>query len=373
MGPNLLIDKSALEQLAPQELAFLDRHFFLVLPPILLEEIQAEIGKANVPGRTPERWVTTLARKLGLNALGNDPWQSLCLTELMGWPVPMERKCVSGAIERVETRTGAPGIRIGVSAGDKQTEQWRLRPLTDAEREEGLRFRRAARSKPPSDYITHCRHLKIPIARPVDGDQLRSQVNALISRSDLAPNLLALLALEIGFTRSEWRTALARYRVVSGPLGGLAAYAEFCARVLLSFSAGLLNSSIVGGRATDRLDTDYLFYLPFCQVFCSGDGLHERLAPLLLGPDQDFVGASVLKADLSRIADDWGRLTADERRLREILYGRYPQDDPDSIVASLWRRHRRPWKPFSGNLLPTLSDEERAALEELARQFKEDG
>jgi hypothetical protein len=54
-------------------------------------------------------------------------------------------------------------------------------------------------------------------------------------------------------------------------------------------------------RPSNRMDIAYLFYLPFSQVFISGDRLHRRCAPLFLRANQEFVWGPDLKEDLRRM------------------------------------------------------------------------
>jgi len=47
VGPQLLIDKSSLQSLTDREAFFLGRHYYLVVPPVLMAEIQADLEKAR--------------------------------------------------------------------------------------------------------------------------------------------------------------------------------------------------------------------------------------------------------------------------------------------------------------------------------------
>jgi hypothetical protein len=65
----------------------------------------------------------------------------------------------------------------------------------------------------------------------------------------------------------------------------------------LSLDAGLISAE----RQNNRVDVAYLYYLPFCMIFTSGDSLYRRITPLFLRNDQEFLWAPDLKADLSRL------------------------------------------------------------------------
>jgi hypothetical protein len=85
------------------------------------------------------------------------------------------------------------------------------------------------------------------------------------------------------------------------PLPEFARYTAYALTVELFFQMALAGDLISTERPSNRMDIAYLFYLPFCQVFISGDRLHRRCAPLFMRPNQEFVWALDLKADLSRM------------------------------------------------------------------------
>ena len=44
-------------------------------------------------------------------------------------------------------------------------------------------------------------------------------------------------------------------------------------------SADLISRVRPKGKADNKVDIAYLYYLPFCMVFTSNDNLHERVVP----------------------------------------------------------------------------------------------
>jgi hypothetical protein len=68
------------------------------------------------------------------------------------------------------------------------------------------------------------------------------------------------------------------------PLPEFAPYTAYALSVELFFQMALAGDLISTERPSNRMDIAYLFYLPFCQVFISGDRLHRRCAPLFMRP-----------------------------------------------------------------------------------------
>lgn len=138
-----------------------------------------------------------------------------------------------------------------------------------------------------------------------------------------------------------------------------ASYAFYCLNVSLIFHFGLANDLITPKR-TNPIDLEYLYYLPFCMVFVSGDKLQADLSKLLLTHEQDFIDREVLKSDLRWLKQEWEGLDKTEREKRFYDYGSYPpQYNSDSITYKLWKKHMKPWRPGSGNLKLTEEQEKR--------------
>jgi hypothetical protein len=83
-------------------------------------------------------------------------------------------------------------------------------------------------------------------------------------------------------------------------LSEFAPYAHHCTRVLLLLLIGMRHR-VLSARKTNRLDVEYLFYVPFCERFVSGDKLHVQLAPMVLVEGQTFVPAREFKDEMAKL------------------------------------------------------------------------
>jgi len=93
-----------------------------------------------------------------------------------------------------------------------------------------------------------------------------------------------------------------RWNMAGRPLlTDFAPYAHHCTRVLFLVLIGMRHK-VLSARKTNRLDAEYLFYVPFCEVFVSGDTLHAQLAPMVLGEGRRFVAMRDFKAEMARYA-----------------------------------------------------------------------
>src|SRR6202521_2984475 len=89
-------------------------------------------------------------------------------------------------------------------------------------------------------------------------------------------------ALEmLGVPQHLWKEVIRRWKSAGGPpLCEFAPYAAHVFKVdmffVVALAAGLIPRPT---RSSNRVDIAYLYYVPFCMVFVSGDKLHRMTAP----------------------------------------------------------------------------------------------
>jgi len=134
-----------------------------------------------------------------------------------------------------------------------------------------------------------------------------------------------------------------------------APYAYYCLKTNILFYCGLI-CNLITTRRTNRIDLEYLYYLPFCMVFSSGGKFHKDVSPLLLRDDQEFIDRDVLKNDLQWLSSEWSNLSKDERQKRFYDYDSYPPNNPESITYRLWKIKQKKviLSKFRGNILNLL-------------------
>lgn len=97
MGPIALFDKSFIEMLNLDQAALLDFMFLSNICPIYHTEVLADLEKEKPGERTREKVVADVAKKTPVvHSYPNIMHSSICLAELDGWPVEMDRRPVVG-------------------------------------------------------------------------------------------------------------------------------------------------------------------------------------------------------------------------------------------------------------------------------------
>ena len=342
VGPITLFDKSFLESLNPDEAAVFGQLFLPVIAPVFLWETRADLKKASRGERTAQELVENLSYKTpAMSGQVTADHGTCCAMELLGSGFPMDGRPVlpGGKPTLVDGKRGvifseAPELAAFARWTDgrfvelehRLAAEWRLSLSNLDLRETSKR------------YVTLCGLKLVPrtleeayniACGVVDTPGQNYRGLSLLLRTHVEPALHAAI--------------LVRWRQAGAPLlGSYAPYARHLLLVDLTFHLAV-HAGLVTPKASNRADSFYLYYLPFCMAFVSTDRLHARLAPLFLRDDQAFVPGQVLKADLKRIVDAHAHLTeADlERGLPSILK-RPP--GASITVNELWDRLLPHWR-----------------------------
>jgi hypothetical protein len=120
-------------------------------------------------------------------------------------------------------------------------------------------------------------------------------------------------------------------------------YTAFVARLEAIFMFGL-HAGVVTTRATNRIDIEYFKYLPFTEVFSSGDRLHATLFPVFARRNQSFVAGNDLKNALQQMADHYDRLSENEKKHGSMSYADYPPVEMDNAVTKLFDNRFPNWR-----------------------------
>lgn len=305
MGPTIILDKSTLQSLSRDEVETLTRFYIVNVPPVLIHEINADLAKAPRAGRSAAREVAALAGKLTMRSPGtNTPYLTLIGASLAGDEIPINGQIPIAGGKQVRTKSGDDMLYIPPSPEQKTLREWQMGKFSSGDEAQATAWRESAKE--------------------IDLERLRRDARASVTDWTSARDLNQLVGLVdqmLGSTENQdaaMRDIVTAYihrpnvastiyhRWEGMPDGSLvsafAPYAGFCFRALLLFQMGIAND-LLGTRPTNLVDLQYLYYLPFCFVFSSGDKFHKTLAPWLLRENQFFVDGMELKRDLARISE----------------------------------------------------------------------
>jgi hypothetical protein len=179
--------------------------------------------------------------------------------------------------------------------------------------------------------------------KPKTLEQAKLLVDLIIDSSNQEHVVLALNVL--GLVVEAQAGILARWKAVGQPSFRIfAPYTAHVASVDLFFYVAMGSDLISRERPSHKIDFSYLYYLPFCNVFTSGDKLHISIAPLFLGKHQEFIRAADLKADLGNLDKYYSSLPSAILNRGVLTFAKYPPVDQPCLVSRLWDKYLPLWR-----------------------------
>ena len=337
--PVAIFDKSLLHSLNREEAAVFDVQFVSNITPLFFMETLADLEKEVRDGRTPEQVVGNLAEKTPrLRSYANLGHWHLCCGDLMGVAVEMQRRPVlnPGRAVVLPRRTG-----VVYEVGDEMRalHRWQKGRFEEVERLFARNWRPFVQSAPPA-----------PPVILLNGRKARfgslAEVLALSRRYVEEGKRWGVMRAAMDrflFTSTQRALVLARWKALGGPpLHHFAPYAAFVLVIEVFFDLAQ-GAGLISQRASNRLDIAYLYYLPFTELFVSGDKLHLDTVPLFMDRQQHFAWAPDLKADLAALRR---RYAADPNLEKEGLMriAADPPLDADFLVSRIYDKLRPGWR-----------------------------
>lgn len=366
MGPTIILDKSAYQCLSKEDTFELDRYFFVVVPPVLILEILADLKKPGIEPAKAQEAVQQLARKIQpVEGVVNADYRTLCISSLLGGEISMDRRPLVGGAHKLRAKDGSTCAFIDVQPENEALIRWSCGEFSEAEELLAGRWREASRAV---DLAAFQRRLRSDIGKAVRPTLrlVRQVVDQVLATPTAQRTLVDALLEDIQaipavreWTRSRWRTG------GFSRLKDFAPFAYHCVRVSFIFQQALAHQ-LIGTRSTNRIDMEYLYYSPFAHIFCSGDKLHITLAQDVLAEDQSFVHRDDLRQALRQVAED--RVAP-----RELEQGQLAEIVPkeDSLIRKLWIKHLGHWPDKPPGVLEPISQERDLELKKKLQPWTE--
>jgi hypothetical protein len=340
MGPKLIIDKSAMESLNASELEMLDRYFQIIIPSIFPLEVLGDLAAKVRKGSkgTAESRVTALARGISINSYITKNYREVCIGSLLGFEVKEKAGWIIDQSHEVHTEFGT-GIVIDQTPMDTAVLRWKMMQFNISDRESAAMWREAHKTLPLERYKAAFDRAEISIEKLNTFSAISEKVEQILKTPVIQNDLFKLILDQVNPPPADREIIVRQWRMkLTKSLPRFAKYAAFCMRANLLLAIAAMNN-LVRHKETSRVDIEYCYYLPQCEVFVSSDTLHENLATHLLGTDRDFVRGEKFKADLRRRAEEWETLTHEQKCAPERRFGAPPISMEGSIVSELWEKY----------------------------------
>lgn len=365
MNISIIIDKSTFQSLSFEELYRLSCYYKHIITPVLTMEILGDLKKEVQEGKTPssER-VKDFAKKLfPMETIVNSHYKTILKGKLLGTPVSFDGRPHVDIKKAVASESGMKGFIIKESEEEKSIYKWREGNFTEADHELSTLWRMTTTQE---DLLERLKKSLKSDESPkfTNFEELDNYVSDVLDNPIIQEYLLINLIENYDIDAFTGVHIFARWNQQGKPLiKEFAPYAFHCLRVDTLFHFGL-TSDLIGTRPTNRVDLEYLYYLPFGHVFTSNDKVHKKLVPLLLRDDQKFIAGPDLKQDLKNLVEYLNNLKIDERR----NYKSVPPIIESSFTFQLWKEFFN--YPIKSNWNREISEAEQETMKEKMREFE---
>lgn len=360
MGPTIILDKSSLQALSKQELVLLNKYYFVNIPPILPIEILGDLKKIKGDDALNEEKVTEIANKLiQKDSAINIHYKNLVVSSLMGADYLTARRPVVGGAKKVTDKDGRIGFYIKETQEAIAIRNWQKGNFEEAEKAIAGQWRLFSKGFDLNELKKNWRHYLTLNPSCKDLNQLNNFVEALLSSPNIQSYLLRTIVEAYQVDSKLVAEVLKRWDGNKGELlKDFAPYAYYCLKVYFFFGLGIVYD-LITTRSTNLIDAQYLYYLPFCNIFSSGDNFHKNVSEIFLFDDQSFIHRDELKSDLKEINERLYSLSSEQRVEWETKYGSEPPVNDNSFTYKFWRKYLPNWIPGSRHQSESTSGSER--------------
>lgn len=364
MSLSIIIDKSTFQSLSFNEIYRLSCYYKHIITPVLVMEILGDLKKETQEGSTPSQdRVIDFANKLfPVETVVSLHYKIQVINDLLGDPISFDGRPHVGIKKAVKSVSGEKGFLIEESEEEKSIYKWKTGKFSEADRELSALWRK---STTQADLLEQLKSSLMNRATPKfdDFNSLVAFVDASITATETQQLLLITLIQNYDIDALTGTKIFGRWCQCGNPLiKDFAPYAFHCLKVDALFLFGL-TSGLIGTRPTNQVDMEYLYYLPFCNIFTSNDKVHKNLVPLLLLPYQRFIIGSDIKKDMNHIVTHIEGLEIEERKKFKGL----PPLINSSLTFQLWKEFFD--YPKQSYLDRDIPDEESSVMKKRMDEF----
>ncbi|HJM04707.1 MAG TPA: hypothetical protein QF549_03720 [Candidatus Saccharimonadaceae bacterium] len=377
MGPITIFDKSALQSFSMDESVWFDAFTLGNVTPLFYVETLADLEKSVRGGKTPEEFVGMLSFKVPNNAVPNVHHKHLIESELMtgestgmdGYGGPV----LAGAQPK-KNANGTFSIHFDEFPEDAALTRWHNGEFQEIERNIAKEWRTELSRQDNTERMNKVRYIFPATAEISNLQQLKTEIDKFCDSDDIQVIKLTLDLMDVPLQAQK--RVLTRWEAEGRP--SLAKFVPYTAHVLRVDLLYLHATEMgyISQRATNSVDMAYLYYLPFCQAFVSGDRVHMQTVPLFLSEHQSFISATDMKIALKEMDDYYGGLPEEVRALGVMRIAGYPPAHMHNAITDVWdKTMREDWRKISaeeqeGRFKPREDDKNgRKLVEQINQQY----
>ena len=343
MGPVIIFDKSALHCFSVNESVWLENFFLCNITPQFYVETLADLTLLEKQKRPVEEVIKELANKTPINgAQPNTDHHKLVLGNLLGRTVEMEyRPILDGGVPKISP-DGKIGFHFEESQEAKALHRWGKGEFNEVEKLFAKEWRSSLSNLNFDAILGVVKNMVPSELRLTSLEDIKKFAIQLLLKNTRQSLFFMLDLLNI---KEQFRTKIIQ-RWDEGKFKSVfdfAPYATYVMLIDLVFYIGMLRGFISKDRPSNKIDIAYLYYLPFCNVFVSGDKLHARVAKLFLTIDQQYVFAEDLKKAFNRLNEYYSLFPDVVKEMGAMCFAPYPPLEIENLVSTIWDNQFKYW------------------------------
>ncbi len=371
MGPYLLIDKSTIQGLNPEECVLLSRYYTHIMSPILVREFTSFLAKPDHDLEELKQDVKRLAEKSNFGPTHLLPNAvRMAYNNLLGVFVPMNGQIPFDVGTKCIAEDGSIGWQLNDPPEIQMLRNWSNGIFDETQIEQANTIRAIDSNIAFEDLYNALDTQLKNLQKPSSLDSLVQLVDAYLT--SLKPNNLLFEAADFILDPERLHIMEREWKIRGCPaLKEFAPYSYYYYRVNLIYILGTHFDLIKRGKhAKTHLDMQYLYYLPFAMVFTSNDNELIKVTQFFLRNDQTFISLKELKNDFKLMQDFFNLLSKEQKTKFYEEYGIYPPELENCITTQIWIKKCRPRPPNAGAKPSPEEEKKILKLLEMYRQAK---
>jgi hypothetical protein len=353
-GPTIIFDKSALQALSEDESVWLDAFYHSVITPLFYIETLADLSK-ETGLKSAEDIVRIIANKVP--EMGSSPTtnhRELCIGNLLGYEVSLSRRPIlnGGKSYQINNKTG---VIFDIPPEVQAFQRWQKQEFLEIEKDIASLWRKSLENFDYDYFLGLIKNILGPdFKKPKNLEDAFDMASKIIEGYGNRYKTLQLLRDLLDINSAGFKEIISIWNKKN--MVALKLFAPYAAHVLkvdiffiLSTSSGLISRE----RKSNRADIAYLYYLPFANIFTSGDKLHKRIVPLFMESDQRFIYGQELKKDLSNLDKYFDESKSKEEKECGVFgFAWYPPESDKFLTTKMWDDLRPDWRLRENPLSP---------------------
>lgn len=343
MGPTIILDKSILQSLVNKELIVLNQLFYINIPPILTIEILADLKK-HTDESISEAHVKAISNKLlQRDSAISTNYINIIVSSLIGVDYLLERRVLVPGSNKVIDKEGNIGFVFDETPEEKALRHWQRGSFSQAEKTLAEHWRYYIKEIDIQGTIDAWSSVKNLYPNCKNLNSLMNIVESLLSPASLQLPLLVSLLEDFNVETSLCGEILYRFETSNKKnIKNFAPYVYFYLKVEHFFKLGL-TYKLLSTKKTNKIDLEYIFYLPFCHIFSSNDNFHKQIVGQFIQSDQTFLDGRVLREELQNITMELKRIDLNILSDWQPNFKIEPVKEISPIICELWEKYIPNW------------------------------